>query len=130
VVAGNSYYLKINHRNSIETWSANPVVITSPVTSYSFINGQSQAYGNNMIETYDNMGWAIFSGDITDANTGVVGDQDGVIEDTDYSSMENAVYYILSGYVTEDITGDGVVEDTDYSLIQNNVYFIRSVIRP
>jgi subtilisin-like proprotein convertase family protein len=33
-VSGNSYYLAIRHRNSIETWSKNPVLFTSPSVSF------------------------------------------------------------------------------------------------
>jgi hypothetical protein len=128
VVPGNSYYLKINHRNALETWSANPVLM-GPVTTYDFTTAQTQAYGSNMIETFDNMGWAIFSGDISDASMGI-GFQDGIVESQDYADMENAVYSILSGYVIEDLTGDGIVESADYAIMENNVYFIISVIRP
>jgi hypothetical protein len=34
------------------------------------------------------------------------------------------------GYIPEDITGDGVVEGSDYSMMENNVYYIISVMRP
>jgi N-acetylneuraminic acid mutarotase len=132
VVAGNSYYIKVNHRNAIETWSAAPVLF-SALTSYDFTTTQSQAYGNNM----SNVGplfseppvWAFYSGDISDPSFGV-GYQDGIIESQDYADMENAVYNILSGYVFEDLTGDGIVESSDYSLMENNVYSIISAIRP
>src|SRR5256885_6553975 len=83
-----------------------------------------------MTETFDQMGWAFYSGDISDASTGVVGVQDGVIESQDYSDMENAVNIILTGYVYEDITGDGVVESSDYSLEENNVSSIIFSIHP
>ncbi|HPI54653.1 MAG TPA: putative metal-binding motif-containing protein, partial [Chitinophagaceae bacterium] len=45
----NSYYIVIRHRNSIETWSANPVLILTN-TMYDFTTAASQAYGNNQIE--------------------------------------------------------------------------------
>lgn len=95
-----------------------------------FTSAQTKAYGNNMIQTYDNAGWSFYSGDISNAGTGVVDIQDGVMESADFSEMENAVSLTLTGYKTEDITGDGVVESTDYSIMQNNVYFTRSLIRP
>jgi hypothetical protein len=44
--------------------------------------------------------------------------------------MENAVYFTLLGYVTEDITGDGIVESADYGLMENNTYFTRVTIHP
>ncbi len=133
VVDGNSYYIKINHRNSIETWSSFPVLM-SPITSYDFSINQSQAYGNNMIDVGAPLGepslWAIFSGDISNAGTATVGSQDGIIESQDYGDMENAVYFTLLGYSFEDITGDGVVESADYGLMENNVYYTRVIMRP
>jgi hypothetical protein len=128
VNSGSSYYIKVNHRNTIETWSAAPVTM-STVTSYDFTSGQGQAYGNNMTQTFDQMGWSFYSGDISDASIGV-GYQDGIIEGQDYSDMENAVYIIATGYVPEDITGDAVVEGQDYSIMENNVYFIISSMHP
>ena len=83
-----------------------------------------------MIQTYDTIGWAFYSGDIADALTGVVGIQDGVMESQDYGDMENAISQSLTGYIIEDITVDGVAESLDYSLMQNNTYYSRSLIRP
>jgi hypothetical protein len=128
VVAGNSYYIRVTHRNSIETWSANPVSFT-PVSSYDFTASDTMAYGSNQVQTSDGLYYAIFSGDISDSNFGV-GTQDGVIESQDYSDMENAVNSILFGYVVEDITGDAIVESLDYSIMENNVNAIRFSIHP
>jgi hypothetical protein len=133
VANGSSYYIKINHRNSIETWSASPVLFTGS-TTYDFTTAASQAYGSNMIDIgaafAESSRYAIFSGDISDAGLAMVGFQDGVVESQDYSDMENAVIAILIGYTVEDITGDGVVESADYSLMDNNVAFIRFVMQP
>jgi hypothetical protein len=128
---GDPYYIKLNHRNALETWSANPVQINA-LTNYDFTTSQSQAYGNNMIESFDQSGWMIFSGDISDANNlGLgVGYQDGVIEAQDYLDMENAVAQIKMGYIVEDITGDGVVEAADYLIMENNVAAIRFALHP
>lgn len=129
VLPGQSYYIKINHRNTIETWSGSPVLFTS-LTSYDFSTAANKAFGNNMVLTSDGLNYAFFSGDISDANTAAVGQQDGVIESQDYGDIENAVYVTLLGYVTEDITGDAVVESADYGLMENNVYFTRVRMRP
>ena len=127
-IQGNSYYIKVKHRNAIETWSSIPVMMNLTAT-YDFTTSPSQAYGNNQVETYDHLGWAFYSGDISMSVFGV-GYQDGVIESQDYSDMENAVNIILLGYVPEDITGDGVVESLDYSIIENNVIAIIFSIHP
>lgn len=125
---GQSYYLVVRHRNAIETWTANPITIGT-ITSYDFTTSKSKVFGSNMVMTNDSMGWAIYSGDISDAVLGV-GYQDGVIESQDNSDMENAVALTLSGYVVEDITGDGIVESSDYSIMENNVYYVIFSMRP
>jgi len=127
-VTGNDYYLRITHRNSLETWSGSPVTMAA-VTNYDFTTAADKAYGSNQVEMEPGV-WAIYSGDIIDAETGTVGNQDGVIESADYSQMENDVYLVTGGYVAADITGDGVVESADYSIIENNVYLVISVMRP
>ncbi len=42
-----SYYLVFRHRNSLETWSASPVMIAAPVTTFDF----STPSGNRLIKT-------------------------------------------------------------------------------
>ncbi len=126
---GNSYYIVVKHRNAIETWSANPVLFSSR-TVYNFSDNIAKAYGSNMVRTADNLLWAFYSGDISDAATAQIGVQDGIIESQDYGDMENAVYVTLTGYIPQDITGDGVVESEDYSIMENNVYFVSSSIHP
>ena len=125
------YYIRVTHRNALEIWSSQPLFInsTSVISPYDFTTAASKAYGSNQADLGDG-NWAIFSGDVSDANTSLVGNHDGIIESQDYGDMESAVYQTLIGYVFEDITGDGVVESADYGLIENNVYFTRVAIRP
>jgi hypothetical protein len=133
--SGTAYYIKVNHRNSIETWSAAPVMMSS-VTSYDFSSAVTQAYDNNPLDIFSPMAdlgdgnWGIFSGDISEYSTATVGIQDGIVESQDYGDMENAVYYSPLGYLVEDITGDGIVESADYGLMETNVYFTRIVNKP
>jgi hypothetical protein len=131
-ISGNSYFIKLIHRNSLETWSSQPVVFTSPSTSYDFTTAQNKAFGNNMVQTFDNMGWMIYSGDISDGtlNGTGLGNQDGIIEAQDYVDMENAVAIIKIGYQYEDLTGDGIVEAADYLIMENAVSAIRFAMRP
>ena len=45
------YYLQIKHRNSLETWSKNPLAyMQDTILNYNFTIGLTQAYGNNMIQ--------------------------------------------------------------------------------
>jgi hypothetical protein len=133
VSLGVNYYIRVQQRNILETWSASPVLLNA-VNSYDFTSSASQAYGSNQVDVGTPLGepsvYAMYSGDFSDAVTATVGVQDGVIEAQDYLEMENAVYVILLGYNPQDITGDGIVEAADYLLIENNVRPILSTMRP
>lgn len=116
---GNSYYIVIKHRNSIETWSANPVTITGDSTVYDFTTSLSQAYGNNMILVGGVA--SIYSGDVN---------QDGVIDIADISLIDNDGYNYVSGYVVTDLNGDGIVDGSDAAIVDNNAYNFIYAITP
>lgn len=120
VLIGNSYYIKINHHNSIETWSAAPVLISSP-TTYLFTPSASRAFGNNMIETPDQMGWAIYSGDIN---------QDEAIDGLDFLLLDASIQNGEGGYSDSDLNGDGSVDGLDYLILDANIQAGVGVIRP
>ncbi len=109
-ILGNSYYLTIHHRNSIETWSATPVVITSQ-GNYNFSNAATKAYGNNLIEVEPGI-WAIYSGDIN---------QDENLDLIDLSILEADINNFTIGYIASDINGDGNVDLLDAAPVENNV---------
>ena len=113
----------------METWSALPVTFSSMLINYNFTDAVSKAYGNNLKDLADGS-FGLWSGDIIDAATFITGSQDGVIESSDYSELENAVNSILTGYIQQDITGDGVVESGDYSIMENNVSAITFSMHP
>ena len=108
--SGNSYYIVVKHRNSIETWSASPITI-SAVTAYDFSNDISKAYGSNQ-SAVGNGQYALFSGDIN---------QDGYIDGSDYpdfdADTQNGIYGI---YIATDLNGDGYVDGSDYPLFDAN----------
>jgi hypothetical protein len=108
--SGNAYYIVVKHRNSIETWSASPITISS-VTAYDFSNGISKAYSSNQ-SAVGNGQYALFSGDIN---------QDGYIDGSDYpdfdADSQNGVYGI---YIATDLNGDGYVDGSDYPLFDAN----------
>jgi len=107
---GKTYYVIINHRNTLETWSGAPVSLPAAINSYSFTTGLSQAFGNNMV----GIGgvFAIISGDVN---------QDGLINLSDVLAMENSLLLMTMGYYPYDLTGDNLVEAADFSLIENNI---------
>jgi len=122
-----SYFLKVNHRNSIETWSSLTVDLTTQ-NSYDFTDAQTRAYGSNEIETKDNNVWAFYSGDIADNNSQLL--QDGIISIQDLNEMETEVGLILIGYVPADLTGDIIVQSNDYLILNNNFNSTVMVMRP
>ncbi len=124
-----NFYITLRHRNAIETWSASPVLFTTLITNYNFTTAKTKAYGSNLRDLGDG-NFALWSGDISDAATGTVGIQDGVMESQDYGDLESAVYFTLLGYIPQDITGDGVVESSDYGLMESNVYFTIFSMKP
>lgn len=120
IVSGTSYYIVVKHRNSLETWSASPVLMNAALSTYTFSDAISKAYGNKMV-LIDTQKYAIFSGDV---------DQNGIIDDMDFADTENELKLFLVGYLKDDINGDHIVESADYALIQNNVVNLISLSRP
>ena len=109
-VSGNSYYVIIKHRNSLQTWSATAVSLASTSGSYDFTTAVNKAYGNNQALFSDGLA-AIYSGDVN---------QDNIINSTDFNIVNASVSLLLVGYQTSDLTGDNCIEASDYSLIENH----------
>jgi hypothetical protein len=107
---GNSYYLVIKHRNSIETWSAAPITISN-LTIYNFSTSASQAYGANL----NNMGNGVFgmySGDIN---------QDGAVDFNDYPELDSEnLLGSYPSYLATDINGDSITDFNDYLIMDWN----------
>ena len=117
-----NYYLQVKHRNSLETWSSNTFQFTTQYSSYEFSPDVTMAYGENMIQVDDTpVRFAFYSGDIN---------QDGIIDGSDISDVENDASNALSGYVPTDVTGDDFVDGSDVSIVENNAVNSVSVITP
>ena len=109
-VIGTYYYIAVKHRNSIETWSSNPVLSTSAF-SYNFTNNITKAYGDNLAELESGI-FAIYSGDIN---------QDGFVDSFDYPSLDTDIFNGVNGvYVNTDLNGDGFVDSFDYPVFDTN----------
>jgi chitodextrinase len=104
-----SYYVVVKHRNAVQTWSTNPVVITSS-TSYDFTNAVNKALGSNMIELETGI-FGLYSGDIN---------QDEVIDGSDSTELFNDIDNTNFGYLSTDINGDGAVDNSDTTSYLNN----------
>lgn len=110
-VLGQLYYIVLKHRNSVETWSANPVLMGAN-TNYDFSTSASQAYGDNQVEVETGV-WALYSGDIN---------QDGAIDAFDYVILDPDIFNGIGGYISTDLNGDGSVDAFDYLIFDTNVY--------
>ena len=100
----------MKHRNSIQTWSASPVLFNSLSVTYSFSDNALKAFGNNL-KNLGNGFFAIYSGDI---------DQNGVVDTSDLSIVENNMQQFLTGYLPSDVTGNKISESSDGSVVENN----------
>ena len=116
-VNGSDYYIVLKHRNTIQTWSAAPVTMSS-VTSYDFTTAASQAFGDNMIEIETGV-FAMYTGDMN---------QDEYIDAFDYPQYSDDNNNFASGYYSTDLNGDGFVDAFDYPVYSdNNNNFVMSI---
>jgi hypothetical protein len=127
VILNQDYYLVVRHRNSLETWSKDPVQFNTTMVSYDFTTSANKAFGDNLIDLGDG-NFAFWSGDISDGiNIGV---QDDAIDQKDLSDLILSMKNFENGYTIGDLTGDGLVESADFSLLENNVKSVISIARP
>lgn len=113
-------YVKIIHRNALESWSKVPMSFTGGIiTDFDFTLDQEQAFGNNQILRSGR--WCIFSGDT---------DHDGIIDVSDQSEIDNDVFNILTGYLNTDLTGDSIVDLSDASIADNNGFNFVAAVKP
>jgi len=121
-VVGNSFYIAVNHRNSLETWSRAPVAFTG--TNYNFSTSLTQAYSNGFNPPMKNMGpgvYAIWGGNAT---------QDGTVDASDMAAVDNGATLFLYGYNSTDCNGDGATDASDMQLIDNNTQLDLFFARP
>lgn len=121
-VSGTLYYVVVNHRNSVETWSKSPVTFGVTTLSLDFTDS-AKVYGNNLIYVTDG-----FTGEYTVYNGDV--NQDGFVDLTDLNTVYNSSINFVTGYVTADVTGDNLVDLTDLTLTYNNASSFVSKKRP
>ncbi len=110
-VSSGTYYISIRHRNGIETWSRSggEAFTSGGVHDYDFTNSASQAYGNNLV--HKGSKYCIYSGDVN---------QNGSIDATDLSLVDNDASNFVSGYINSDVDGNNVVDVLDLVTVENN----------
>lgn len=107
-----TYYLVVQHRNGIQTWSANPITLVNGTPgTYDFSNLASKAFGGNEVNVGPGI-FAIFSGDFN---------KDENIDITDLSMQEIDIVNFASGYMATDLTGEGNVDILDAPVLESNV---------
>lgn len=115
------YYLRINNRNTMETWSkaGGDSLKRGDVVSYDFTSAISQAYGSN--QTLKGSLYCMYSGDVN---------QDDIVDLSDIGTMDNDVFYFTGAYSVTDLNSDGIVDIADMLIADNNSTSIVSLIRP
>ena len=116
---GNSYYLVVKHRNSIETWSRLSVSFVLNQLTYNFTTAASKAYGNNL--KLKGTKYCIYSGDVN---------RDGSVDASDMALVDNDLFNFVTGYTFTDVDGDNNVDASDLSITDNNSYNFVSLMRP
>jgi uncharacterized protein (TIGR02145 family) len=114
-----NYYITVKQRNHILTVSTLPVSFTGPIISYDFESAATQAYGDNMLMI--DYSWVFYTGDQN---------QDGIVDATDLSEIENESAFASIGYIPEDLNGDGLVDGSDLSFAGNNATLAIASITP
>ena len=116
------YFIQVNHRNSIETRSATAQKFNLFEINYNFRGLLSNAFGNNMIFLAGSPSrFGFYNGDVN---------QDGTIDASDLSDVDNDALNSVGGYVRTDVTGDDFVDAADVSIVDNNAFIGVSAIVP
>ena len=117
------FYLVSIHRNSIETWSNTPQLLSSGTSlSFDLTNSSAKAFGNNLIQvniTPDR--FALYSGDVN---------IDGAVDLADQGLIDNDAFNFNTGYIKTDLNGDGVIDLTDNLIAENNAFYFIVKITP
>lgn len=114
------YYLRISHRNSIETWS-NLFSFVNDEAVYSFLSSAATAFGNNQIQVDNSpVRFANYNGDV---------DHDGFVDGSDGLLIDNDASNFLSGYLVTDTNGDNFIDGSDAAVADNNAFnFVEKIV--
>lgn len=112
------FYIVINHRNSLEVWSriGGEEVPEGNSMDYDFTNSKDKTFGE--VLECSGKHFCLWSGDVN---------QDGTIDGTDFSFIENAVFGFETGYIPTDLNGDEVVDGDDFMIMETYQYFYQIV---
>ncbi|MEZ5047709.1 MAG: GEVED domain-containing protein [Chitinophagaceae bacterium] len=116
---GVNYYIVVDHRNTIETWSSQPITMAN-TNMYDFRLNANTAYGNNQVQVNSSPDFfAFYTGD---------NNQDGNIDIFDFLDLDIDNQNFVSAYASTDFNGDGFVDVFDFLLWDpNNQSFISTI---
>lgn len=115
-----NYFISAKYRNGVETWSKLPVTFNQgALTEYDFTNAIDKAYGNNLV--LKSSRYCIYSGDT---------DQNGIIDASDLSGIDNDASQFVTGYLNTDLNGDLIIDASDALIAENNAANFISKITP
>jgi hypothetical protein len=112
-----TYWVVIKHRNTVQTWTANPVAIPATID---FTTAAANAFGGNQVDVLGEGIFSMYTGDIN---------QDEYIDIFDFPDFDVDNQNFVSGvYVATDMNGDGYVDIFDFPVFDlNNQNFIFSI---
>lgn len=120
----NFFFISVRSRNSLETWSASPVLVQDSLI-YDLSTVLSSAYSNGSnppIKLLPGGRYGMYAGDIN---------RDGAIDITDLSTIWGSTFGSPApAYVVSDLTGDGIPDITDVSLVWSNTFNSLFYARP
>jgi hypothetical protein len=116
---GMNYYIVVKHRNSLETWSSIPIKFTNNIGIYDMSLSNAKAFENNLVKIGTH--YCLYSGDVN---------QDGIIDVTDVSLINNDILNFKSGYLNTDLNNDLKIDVSDLIIGYNNMIKFVSVKIP
>lgn len=120
-----SYYIVARQRNSLETWSANPITMAAggnyniDFSDPTVVETGNNAYCNNQVLKSGK--YCMYSGDVN---------QDGIIDIGDLTLVDNDAFNFAAGYLPTDLDGNLVIDLSDMAIADNNAYDLRQVKSP
>ena len=116
-----SYFIAVKHRNTIQTWSADPVQCLPVTTLYDFTTAANKAMGDNQAEVQTGI-WAFYTGDLN---------QDDFIDGNDFPPFDTDSFNGVSQvYAATDMNGDGFVDGNDFPVFDVNSFNGVSAVHP
>lgn len=116
LAVGENYYIVLKSKNTVEIWSANPVLMTE-ATTYNFSNSMAKAYTDNTANPMATLApglFGLYSGDLN---------QDDFIDGFDYSTFLSDQIIssgFLNFFLASDLNGDGFVDSFDFPTYNYN----------